>query len=86
MFSHSSRDLSAIRFQSVDALILTTLGVTVCPILHTLQLLRRAAVYAQSNAQVSDRVGRNAIKRILLREHDRMQEMLIDIQACAMVR
>jgi hypothetical protein len=35
MFSHSTRDLSAIRFHLLDALILTLLGVTVCPIVHS---------------------------------------------------
>jgi hypothetical protein len=35
MFSHSIRDLSAIRFHSLDALILTTHGITVCSIVHS---------------------------------------------------
>jgi hypothetical protein len=34
MFSHSARDLSAIRFHSLDAVMLTTIGVIVCPIVH----------------------------------------------------
>jgi hypothetical protein len=35
MFSHSTRDLSAIRFHSLGALILTILGVRVCPVVDT---------------------------------------------------
>jgi len=35
MFSHSTRDLTAIRFHLLDALILALLAVTVCPIVHS---------------------------------------------------
>jgi hypothetical protein len=52
MFSHSTRDLSAIRFHSLGALILAILGVRVCPIVDT-----RFNFCAVFNAQVSTALG-----------------------------
>ena len=48
MFSHSARDLSAIRFHSLVAVMLTTIGVIVCPIVHIASTLRRTTRHARS--------------------------------------
>ena len=52
MFSHSTRDLSAIRFHSLDTLMLRTLGVTVCSIVHSASTFAACRGARRSNAQV----------------------------------